>query len=197
MISIHPYLKYKFLNSLFAGLSIGAVFVIYLPLEPIVFSIGGLGLAVFSYIVARLYMRLLNLKSFVRINLFIEVLMFFTIIYFLLSTQDFMSALVVYLAYQIMFGFGGYIYRAETLLLHKKPIIKAPDVAKQKGYIVGMLLSLGYFKLMGTFLDDKFTQVYYIHFFLLVLQVFVLWFLYRAFYSSKSAQKPSVAENFD
>lgn len=186
MISLHPYLKYKFLNSLFAGLSIGAIFVIYMPLEPIVFSIGGLGLAVFSYIVARLYMRLLNLKSFIRINLFIEVLMFFTIIYFLLSTQGFMSALVVYLAYQVMFGFGGYIYRAETLLLHKKVVIKALDVAKQKGYIVGMLLSLGYFKVAGEFMGDKFTQVYYIHFFLIFLQAFVIWFLYRAFYSPKS-----------
>ena len=32
------FIRYKFLNSLFLGLSVGAVFVLYTPLSPAVFS---------------------------------------------------------------------------------------------------------------------------------------------------------------
>ena len=39
------FIRYKFLNSLFLGLSVGAVFVLYTPLSPAVFSAGGIGLA--------------------------------------------------------------------------------------------------------------------------------------------------------
>ena len=35
------FIRYKFLNSLFLGLSVGAVFVLYTPLSPAVFSAGG------------------------------------------------------------------------------------------------------------------------------------------------------------
>ncbi len=39
------FLAYKFFNSLFLGLSIGAVFTLYEPLSPAIFSAGGIGLA--------------------------------------------------------------------------------------------------------------------------------------------------------
>jgi len=46
-IKMVEFVKYKFTNSMFTGLSIGAIFTIYKPLSPIVFSIGGIVLAIF------------------------------------------------------------------------------------------------------------------------------------------------------
>ena len=53
------FIRYKFLNSLFLGLSVGAVFVLYTPLSPAVFSAGGIGLASGTLIVATQYRRIL------------------------------------------------------------------------------------------------------------------------------------------
>ena len=44
-IRFNWFLAYKFFNSLFLGLSIGAVFTLYEPLSPAIFSAGGIGLA--------------------------------------------------------------------------------------------------------------------------------------------------------
>ena len=43
-LAIRPaaFIRYKFLNSLFIGFSVGAVFVLYTPLSPAVFSAGGI-----------------------------------------------------------------------------------------------------------------------------------------------------------
>ena len=49
------FILYKWFNSLFLGVSIGSVFTIYEPLEPSVYSLGGIALAVAMIIVAKFY----------------------------------------------------------------------------------------------------------------------------------------------
>ena len=68
------FIRYKFLNSLFLGLSVGAVFVLYTPLSPAVFSAGGLGLAVGTLIVATQYRRILAPAWFFRLSLLVELI---------------------------------------------------------------------------------------------------------------------------
>ena len=68
------FIRYKFLNSLFLGLSVGAVFVLYTPLSPAVFSAGGLGLALGTLIVATQYRRILVPVWFFRLSLLVELI---------------------------------------------------------------------------------------------------------------------------
>ena len=48
------YLKYKFFNSLFLGISVGSYITIYSPLDIKTFSIGGIFLAVAMIIIAKI-----------------------------------------------------------------------------------------------------------------------------------------------
>ena len=85
MLTIVPewFIRYKFFNSLFLGLSVGAIFTLYAPLEPSIYSLGGVFLALAMLLVARLYNHILNAKWFFRISLFVEVVLVFAILYFL------------------------------------------------------------------------------------------------------------------
>ena len=62
------FVTYKFLNSLFMGLSIGSVFTLYAPLSPATFSAGGIGLALATLIIATQYHRLFNRDWFFRLS---------------------------------------------------------------------------------------------------------------------------------
>ena len=110
------FLKYKLLNSSFTGLSIGMLFTIYGPLDPLVYSIGGLFLAVGMLIIAKFYEKLLNIKSFYYISLMVEIMMLFTLLIFIFWELSLVSALLIYIGYQFTFTFGGYLIRAETLV---------------------------------------------------------------------------------
>ena len=50
MLIILPewFIRYKFFNSLFLGLSVGAIFTLYAPLEPSIYSLGGVFLPFFD-----------------------------------------------------------------------------------------------------------------------------------------------------
>ena len=52
------FILYKWFNSLFLGVSIGSVFTIYEPLEPSVYSLGGIALAAAMIIVAKFYHKI-------------------------------------------------------------------------------------------------------------------------------------------
>lgn len=49
-IHLRFYLLYKLLNALFLGCSLGSVFIIYAPLNPKIYSIGGITLALGAWI---------------------------------------------------------------------------------------------------------------------------------------------------
>ena len=67
-LNIKAYLGYKLLNSSFTGLSIGILFSIYNPLDPTIYSIGGIILATSMLILARFYEKILNIISFYYVS---------------------------------------------------------------------------------------------------------------------------------
>ena len=182
-INNRNFIRYKFFNSLFLGTSIGSVFTIYSPLEPAVYSIGGIALAVSMLFIATLYSRILNINSFYKISLFVELVLLCVIIAFLLFSFNYQIALIVYIGYQITFMFGSYLIRGETLLLKKDRLLTLVDVSKQLGYLVGLAASFLFYKLIEyqfQIIDNQ-TQVFYIHYFLLLIEILVILFLIKSF----------------
>lgn len=182
-INNRNFIRYKFFNSLFLGTSIGSVFTIYSPLEPAVYSIGGIALAVSMLFIATLYSRILNINSFYKISLFVEFVILSVIIAFLLFSFNYQIALIVYIGYQITFMFGSYLVRGETLLLKKDRLLTLVDVSKQLGYLVGLGSSFLFYKLIEyqfQIIDNQ-TQVFYIHYFLLLIEILVILFLIKSF----------------
>ena len=182
-INNRNFIRYKFFNSLFLGTSIGSVFTIYSPLEPAVYSIGGIALAVSMLFIATLYARILNINSFYKISLFVELVILCVIIAFLLFSFNYQIALIVYIGYQITFMFGSYLIRGETLLLKKDRLLTLVDVSKQLGYLVGLSASFLFYKLIEyqfQIIDNQ-TQVFYIHYFLLLIEILVILFLIKSF----------------
>lgn len=182
-IDVREFIYYKFFNSLFTGLSIGSIFTIYTPLEPSLFSIGGIFLALAMLFIAKLYTKIMNRHYFYLISLGVELVMLAMVLYFLLFSYSYTTALLVYLGYQLTFSFGSYLVRAETILFKRSKILTFLDVAKQTGYLSGMVLSFLFYKsleyLFG--LTDNSLQVYELHFLLLMVETLTIVYLLRAF----------------
>ncbi len=182
-INNRNFIRYKFFNSLFLGTSIGSIFTIYTPLEPSVYSIGGIALAIAMLIIATLYSRILNINYFYKISLFVELVILSVVIAFLLFSFNYQLALLVYIGYQITFMFGSYLVRGETLLLKKDRILTLVDVSKQFGYLIGLGTSYLFYKIIEyqfQIIDNQ-TQVFYIHYLLLIIEILVVIFLIRSF----------------
>ena len=182
-IDRRAYVKYKLLNSLFLGISVGRIFTIYTPLEPSVYSIGGIILALGMLIVAKQYHKILNATYFYRISLLVELVVLLLVIGFLIFSYSYQTALWVYIGYQLTFIFGSYLVRAETLVLKKDNILSRVDTAKQIGYLVGMAISYGFYKLieLGWQINDPKEQVYSLHYILILVEIGVITFLVKAF----------------
>ena len=183
------FLAYKFLNSLFLGLSIGAVFTLYEPLSPATFSAGGIGLALATLVVATQYHRIFNPFWFFRLSLGVEVIILLGVVGVLVYPIERPLALFVYLGYQITFALGSYLVRCETLLVIDQRRLTQLDVAKQIAYLLGLGSSwLGYL-LMETELGlaTKASQVVVIHWPLFAVQAGVIACLYIAFARPTSA----------
>lgn len=181
-LQLRAYLWYKLLNSLFFGFSVGSIFVLYTPLEPSVFSLGGIALALGMLVVAKGYEKMMHLLPFYRITLAVESITLAIVVSFLLFEYHYANALFIYASYQLTFIFGNYLVRMETLLLKRTTLLSFADVLKQKGYLVGMVLSYVFYKaleFLGT--SDKHVQVYYLHVSLLVLQIVILFLVFKAF----------------
>ena len=181
------FVSYKFLNSLFMGLSIGSIFTIYTPLEPSVYSIGGIALALGMLLVATQYHKILTIKYFYRISLLVEIIILGVVISFLIFSYSYKIAMLVYLGYQITFVFGSYLVRGETLILSQDKLLKAVDIAKQSGYLSGLLFSYLFYEFVDYFfaLTDNQSQVFYLHYPLLVIEVLVILSLIFSFRRSK------------
>ncbi|NPA28884.1 MAG: hypothetical protein GXO33_01725 [Epsilonproteobacteria bacterium] len=181
------FIVYKGVNSLFTGLTVGAVFTIYAPLDPSVFSVGGIVLALGMLWVARLYEKILNLKAFFRISLFVEWVMLMMVAWYLLRPEGKTTALAVYAGYQLTFLFGSYLVRAETLFLRRKALLSRLDSAKQIGYLAGMVLSWLFYRALvwGWGIKDHGAQVYALHFLLFGVELLIIFLLLRAFEKRK------------
>lgn len=177
------FLAYKFLNSLFLGLSIGAVFTLYEPLSPATFSAGGIGLALATLVIATQYHRIFNPFWFFRLSLGVEVIILLGVLGVLVYPIERPLALFVYLGYQVTFALGSYLVRCETLLVVEQRRLTQLDVAKQIAYLLGMGSSwLGYLLIETELgLTTKASQVVIIHWPLLAVQGGVIACLYIAF----------------
>lgn len=177
------FLAYKLFNSSFTGLSIGILFTIYQPLDPSVYSLGGMVLAVSMLVIAKFYEKLLNIIRFFQISLLVEVVMLLTIITFLLLQYSLTSALLIYIGYQLTFIFGGYLVRAETLVAKDKELLGKIDVNKQIGYLVGLGASFLFYKALeyGFEITDPKIQISILHYFLISLQALIILLLIASF----------------
>ncbi len=184
MLEINPlwFIRYKFLNSLFLGVSIGAIFTLYSPLDTSIYSIGGIILAISMLIVARAYNYILNAFWFFRISLFVEVILFISMLYFLYKPYTYQTALIIYLSYQLSFVFGSYLIRVETLLLKTDILLTKLDTAKQLGYLFGMGISYLFYKILDFYnISENQTQIYSLHFLLISIEIVVIVLILKSF----------------
>jgi len=177
------YLKYKFFNSLFLGISVGSYITIYSPLDIKTFSIGGIFLAVAMIIIAKYYHKIININYFKKISLTAEYCILLSLLILLIFSYSYAISLAIYIIYQITFSFGSYLVRTETMLFNDKKIISKLDVIKQQGTLIGMGFSFVFYKLIENYLliDDNETQVYYVHFVLVIVQLMTIVFLTNSF----------------
>ena len=176
------FIRYKLVNSLFLGLSVGAIFTIYAPLDPAIYSLGGVVLAIAMLIIARLYHRIMTTSWFFRISLFVEVVLLLAIFYFLLFPYTYQTALLVYIGYQTTFVFGSYLVRAETLLLSSDTLLTRLDTAKQLGYLIGMASSYLFYKIIALYgIQSNQDKVYDLHYLLLITEIIVIWLIFMSF----------------
>ncbi len=188
MLTLIPewFIRYKFFNSFFLGLSVGAIFTLYTPLEPSIYSIGGILLALAMLLLARLYHQILNATWFFRISLFVEGVLIVAILYFLRYQYNYQTALIMYIGYQITFIFGSYLVRAETLLLKTDTLLTKLDTAKQLGYLFGMGMSYLFYKILSAQgISSHQTQVYLLHYLLLVVEGVIVWLIFKSFSKAK------------
>ena len=177
------FLAYKFFNSLFLGLSIGAVFTLYEPLSPATFSAGGVGLALATMVIATQYHRIFDPWWFFRLSLGVEVIILFGVIGVLIYPIEQPLALFIYLGYQVTFALGSYLVRCETLLVVEQRRLTQLDVTKQIAYLIGMGASWAAYLVMENHFAvvDKAAQVVAIHGPLLVVEAAVIACLVLAF----------------
>lgn len=184
MLKIIPswFIRYKFFNSLFLGLSVGAIFTLYAPLEPSIYSIGGVLLAMGMLIVARFYHTILNAEWFFRISLFVETVLLLAMLYFMAASYNYQTALLLYIGYQVTFVFGNYLIRAETLLLKTDTLLTKLDTVKQIGYLLGMGFAYLFYKALTYYgIEDNQTQVYDLHYLLIAVELMVIILIWKSF----------------
>jgi hypothetical protein len=158
------------------------VFTIYGSLPPSTFSLGGIILALGLMGLAYGYHRLMKLEYFRNFSLAAEIIMLFMVGFFILFPTYQTTALIVYGAYQLSFMMGGYLLRAETHFAKHARIMGWIDIVKQQGYLAGLTLSYGFYKLLEYYqISDAHTQVYYLHFPLFILEIVVIFFLLKGF----------------
>lgn len=183
----HPYLRYKFLNSLFTGIAGGSVFTIYGSLSPSTFSIGGIILAIGLMGMAYLYHHLMTLKRFFILSFAAEAVMLLMIGFFIIFSKYQTTALVVYGAYQLSFVFGGYLVRAETHFARKARIMGWIDITKQQGYLAGLLISYLFYKVLEWYtIVSPSDQVYWLHIGLFPLEMMITLFLVLSFKTTQN-----------
>ncbi len=188
------FIQYKFLNSLFLGLSVGAVFVLYTPLSPAVFSAGGIGLAVGTLVVATQYRRILAARWFFHLSLLVELVTLSGVVAVLTFPVELPLALFVYIGYQLTFSLGNYLVRCETLLMVSVDQLRKLDVAKQAGYLLGMGAAWAIYSWLAASanMEDRTAQVVALHWVLVVVEILVIAALWRSFHRQRLLEENSL-----
>ena len=176
------YIGYKLFNSLFLGLNVGTIFTIYKPLDPSVYSLGGIALALAMLAIAQLYGRIMTLAWFFRISLLVELVVLAMVLWFLANPYTWLTAILVYAGYQVTFSFGSYLVRAETLALDDDELLRRVDSAKQIGYLIGMAGSWLFYKLLELRgVQGSEAKVYDLHWLLLGCELVIIALLVKSF----------------
>lgn len=168
---------------MFTGLSLGTVFVIYSPLDPYIYSIGGIALAIATMAIATLYTKLIKVEYFYFISICVEIVILIIVLAVLIFSLNPTIAAIVYIGYQLTFFFGSYLVRCETLLLESKKFLSKVDIFKQLGYLTGLATSYLMYKWFEyyLFVTENNVQVYLMHHGLLVNELVVIFALYFSF----------------
>ena len=126
-------------------------------------------------------------KYFFRIALFVELVMLFWMLVYLLFPFSYKIALLIYISRSITFVFGDYLGRAETHLLKKKKIFSFIDINRQVGLILGMIFAVLYYYVLEHYflITDNSTLVYYIHFILVFIEFIIIYLLIKSFSKAK------------
>jgi hypothetical protein len=104
------------------------------------------------------------------------------VVFFLYFNYSYVTALSVYAGYQLTFVFGNYLLRMETIVLKRSKLLSFVDMAKQKGYLIGLVLSYVFYKILGYFgIVEKQEQVYDLHIFLAILQCGIIILILNSF----------------
>jgi hypothetical protein len=182
-IDTKEFIIYKFLNSLFLGLSVGSIFTIYAPLEPSIYSIGGIALALGMIVVAKFYEKIMNIEYFFRLSLLVEGVILVVVLLYLIKPFGYMSALLIYSGYQLTFVFGSYLIRAETIIIKQDTILSKIDISKQFGTLLGMLISFIFYSGLEYLfvVVDSANKVYFMHYILILVEFLIIVFLFRSF----------------
>ncbi|MDD3467222.1 MAG: hypothetical protein PHE67_08750 [Campylobacterales bacterium] len=181
-IDFRSYLSYKFLNSVFNGAVTGSVFTVYALLEPSLFSVGGIIVALGIFVVAKLYSHLMRIKRFFEVSFFTEVLTAITLIVFLLIPKGYFVSIIYFWIYQAIFIFGTYLIRVESYFMNKVSLLSMIDAVKQKGYMSGLVLSYVFYKTLEYFGEhDAWKQVWALYTGLLIIQLLIIIYLLKAF----------------
>ena len=99
-LKLRPFIGYKTTNAFFQGLWGTAYVGLMSPLPPEVFSAGGIGFSLGTWLVALAYSRLFNLSAFFRISLAVEVVALISVIAILIYPPGFAIAAGIYLGFQ-------------------------------------------------------------------------------------------------
>lgn len=182
-INFRKYIYYKFFNSLFLGVGIGSFISQYNPIKISEIAILGILFSVLSILIAKVYTKIMFQQYFYIILLFVEFVMLFWMTFFLLFEFSYKIALLIYISRSVTFLFGDYLGRAETHLVKRKQIFSFIDINRQMGLIIGMIIAVIFYYILEKvyFISDNQSQVYYIHFFLYIIELLIIYLLVKSF----------------
>jgi len=182
-INNRNYIKYKFFNSLFLGVGIGSYISQYQPIKISEIAILGIVFAFLSILIARVYHKIIYKEYFFQILLFVELVMVFWMLFFLIFPFSYKIALLIYVSRSITFLFGDYLQRSETHLLKKKKIFSFIDINRQLGTIIGMVFAVVYYYILEEYFQITENQklVYYIHHILFGVEFVIIYYLLKSF----------------
>ncbi|MBT6815291.1 MAG: hypothetical protein HOA49_02670 [Flavobacteriales bacterium] len=183
LINTKIFITYKFINTMFMGIAIGSYVTQYKPIKIDDYPIMGIIFAILTISIASLYKRIMKIDYFFKFLLIVESIMLIWIIFFLIYPYSYQVALLIYIARSITFLFGDFLGRAETIFLNKTETLSSIDIFKQLGNISGMIFSVLFYKwIEETYLiSDNESKVYYIHFLLVILQVIIIFLVFKSF----------------
>jgi len=170
-LKLRPFIGYKATNAFFQGLWGTAYVGLMSPLPPEVFSAGGIGFSLGTWLVALAYSRLFNLSAFFRISLAVEVIAFISVIAILIYPPGFAIAAGIYLGFPFALIFGSYLGRFETLVVAKDKL-KHLDMGKSIGALLGLGFAALFYQWARLWLniDESTILVQMIHYPLLLVQ---------------------------